>query len=77
LQWAPVAKDLSLAAFGYDARAYPARRRAEHVYAVRFPNPEPARAVRSITFTAGKNSGVATVILGVTVELAATTDAKH
>ncbi|HET9819027.1 MAG TPA: hypothetical protein VFP92_07690, partial [Rhodanobacteraceae bacterium] len=77
LQWAPVAKGLSLAAFGFDARVYPALRRAEHVYAVRFPNPEPARAVRSITFTAGKASGVAAVLLAVTVEPAGSTDAEH
>ncbi|MGH8213438.1 MAG: hypothetical protein ACREPP_09450, partial [Rhodanobacteraceae bacterium] len=65
---AGVRATLPMATFGYDARAYPMRRRAEHVYVVRFPNPQPGRAVRAITFEAGKESGVAAVILAVTVE---------
>jgi WD40 repeat protein len=68
LQISGVPGTLAMAAFGYDARAYPVRRRAEHIYAVRFPNPELGRAVRSITFSAGANSGVSAVVLAATVE---------
>ncbi len=68
LRMSQLPKGLQVAAAGYDTRAFPIMDRPVHVYALRFPNPQPHRSLRSITFTAGDGSGISTVILAVSVE---------